>query len=135
MLKKAKSTSPRAAAKSAAKPAASARSQSGHMLTDRIMMMQQTIGNQAVQRMVAGELSSSVLIRIQRIISEQLGVEEQEVAPEASFVHDLGADAADMTELAMAFEQEFAVQISDEQMERAATVRDAAALISSLAKG
>jgi len=49
--------------------------------------------------------------RVKKIIAEQLGVEEDDVTPEASFVDDLGADSLDLVELVMAFEEEFSVEI------------------------
>ena len=63
--------------------------------------------------------------RIKKIIAEQLGVDEDEVVPEASFVDDLGADSLDTVELVMAFEEEFGVEIPDDQAETIVTVGDA----------
>ena len=63
--------------------------------------------------------------RVKKIIAEQLGVEEGEVTPEASFVEDLGADSLDTVELVMAFEKEFDVDIPDEEAEKLRTVGDA----------
>ncbi|MBI4401500.1 MAG: acyl carrier protein [Nitrospirae bacterium] len=60
--------------------------------------------------------------RIKKIIAEQLGVEEDEVVPEASFVDDLGADSLDTVELVMAFEEEFDIEIPDEDAEKILTV-------------
>lgn len=60
--------------------------------------------------------------RIKKIIAEQLGVEEDEVVPEASFVEDLGADSLDTVELVMAFEEEFDIEIPDEDAEKILTV-------------
>ncbi|MBM4132974.1 MAG: acyl carrier protein [Nitrospira sp.] len=60
--------------------------------------------------------------RIKKIIAEQLGVEEEEVVPEASFVDDLGADSLDTVELVMAFEEEFDIEIPDEDAEKILTV-------------
>ncbi|MFM8552327.1 MAG: acyl carrier protein [Nitrospiraceae bacterium] len=60
--------------------------------------------------------------RIKKIIAEQLGVEEDEVVPEASFVDDLGADSLDTVELVMAFEDEFDIEIPDEDAEKILTV-------------
>ncbi len=56
--------------------------------------------------------------RVKKIIIEQLGVEEDEVSPEASFVEDLGADSLDTVELVMAFEEEFDIEIPDEDAEK-----------------
>lgn len=60
--------------------------------------------------------------RIKKIIAEQLGVEEEEVVPEAKFVDDLGADSLDTVELVMALEEEFDVEIPDEDAEKIQTV-------------
>ena len=63
--------------------------------------------------------------RIKSIIAEQLGVKPEEVTPEASFIDDLGADSLDTVELIMALEEEFGVEIPDEDAEKMATVGDA----------
>lgn len=63
--------------------------------------------------------------RVKEIIVEQLGVEEEQVTPEASFIDDLGADSLDTVELIMAIEEEFDVEIPDEEAERIITVKDA----------
>ena len=62
--------------------------------------------------------------RVLKLIAEQLGVTKEEFVPEASFVDDLGADSLDIVELVMAFEEEFGMEISDEDAERIKTVRD-----------
>jgi len=63
--------------------------------------------------------------RVKSIIVEQLGVDADEVQPEASFVEDLGADSLDTVELIMAFEEEFGVEISDDDAEKIRKVKDA----------
>ncbi|MBI5599674.1 MAG: acyl carrier protein [Deltaproteobacteria bacterium] len=63
--------------------------------------------------------------RVKKIIVDQLGVSEDEVKDEASFVEDLGADSLDTVEMVMAFEEEFAIEIPDEDAEKIKTVRDA----------
>ena len=63
--------------------------------------------------------------RVKKIIAEQLGVEEDEVTPEASFVEDLGADSLDTVELVMALEEEFGLEIPDEDADKLKTVGDA----------
>ncbi|HLC27177.1 MAG TPA: acyl carrier protein [bacterium] len=68
---------------------------------------------------------ASVEERVKEIIMEQLGVEADEVTPEASFIEDLGADSLDTVELVMAFEEEFDLEIPDEDAEKITTVRDA----------
>lgn len=63
--------------------------------------------------------------RVKEIILEQLGVEEDEVTPGASFIDDLGADSLDTVELVMAFEEEFDIEIPDDEAEKIVTVKDA----------
>ena len=63
--------------------------------------------------------------KIKSIIAEQLGVKADEVTPEASFIDDLGADSLDTVELIMALEEEFSVEIPDEEAEKMTTVGDA----------
>jgi acyl carrier protein len=67
--------------------------------------------------------------RVKSIIVEQLGVEEDEVTMEASFTDDLGADSLDIVELVMAFEEEFGIEIPDEDAEKIGTVKDAVSYI------
>jgi acyl carrier protein len=67
----------------------------------------------------------SVEAKVQGIIAEQLGVDEKEVTESASFIDDLGADSLDTVELVMAFEEEFDIEISDEDAEEITTVADA----------
>ena len=66
--------------------------------------------------------------RVKKIIAEQLGVEEDEVTSEASFVEDLGADSLDTVELVMALEEEFGIEIPDEDAEKILTVGKALGL-------
>lgn len=63
--------------------------------------------------------------RVKRVIAEQLGVAEVDVKPEASFADDLGADSLDEIELVMAIEDEFAIEISDDDAEKVRTVKQA----------
>ena len=72
--------------------------------------------------------------KVKKIISEQLGVPEADVKPEASFVNDLGADSLDTVELVMALEEEFGVEIPDEDAEKIATVQNAIDYITAKAK-
>jgi len=78
---------------------------------------------------------ASVEERVKQIIVEQLGVEESEVTPNASFVDDLGADSLDTVELVMAFEEAFEIEIPDEDAEKIRTVKDAVDYINAHAKG
>ncbi|MGQ9512545.1 MULTISPECIES: acyl carrier protein [Thermodesulfitimonas] len=70
-------------------------------------------------------MSSSIFQKVKQIIIQQLGVEEDEVTMDASFVDDLGADSLDLVELVMAFEEEFEMEIPDEDAEKIRTVGDA----------
>jgi acyl carrier protein len=63
--------------------------------------------------------------RLKKIIVDQLGVDEAEVVPNASFVEDLNADSLDLVELIMSLEEEFKIQISDEDAEKITTVQEA----------
>lgn len=65
-----------------------------------------------------------VFDRVRDIVVEELGVEPEEVTPEASFLDDLGADSLDIVELIMAFEEEFDMEIPDEQAENINTVQN-----------
>jgi acyl carrier protein len=71
------------------------------------------------------EPMSEIADKIKRIVVEHLGVDEDKVTPEASFIDDLGADSLDTVELVMAFEEEFDVEIPEDAAEKIATVKDA----------
>ena len=68
---------------------------------------------------------SDVAERVKKIVVEHLGVEEDKVTENASFIDDLGADSLDLVELVMAFEEEFGIEIEDEVQENIRTVGDA----------
>ncbi|OGR25210.1 MAG: acyl carrier protein [Desulfuromonadales bacterium GWD2_54_10] len=68
---------------------------------------------------------STIEKRVKEIVAEQLGVDESQVTNEASFMDDLGADSLDTVELVMALEEEFDIEISDENAEKIMTVQDA----------
>ena len=70
-------------------------------------------------------MSESIEEKVKKIIAEKVGVDISEVKPEASFVDDLGADSLDLVELIMSMEEEFDVEISDEDAEKIVTVKDA----------
>jgi len=76
----------------------------------------------------------AVADKVKSIIVEQLGVDEEEVTPDASFVDDLGADSLDTVELVMAFEEEFGIEIPDDAAEKIQTVGDAIGFIKTNAK-
>jgi len=73
--------------------------------------------------------TSTVYDRLKGIITEQLGVDEEEITPKASFVDDLNADSLDLVELIMSLEEEFGLEISDEDAEKILTVQDATTYI------
>jgi acyl carrier protein len=77
---------------------------------------------------------SSVADKVKSIIVEQLGVDEEEVTADASFVEDLGADSLDVVELVMAFEEEFGLEIPDEEAEKITRVKEAVEYIENKAK-
>jgi acyl carrier protein len=68
---------------------------------------------------------SDIATRVKSIIVDKLGVDENEVTPEASFTNDLGADSLDTVELIMEFEKEFSLSIPDDEAEKIGTVGDA----------
>ena len=68
---------------------------------------------------------SSIEERVKKIVVEQLGVKPEEASPEASFVDDLGADSLDTVELVMALEEEFDIEIPDEEAEKIRTIQQA----------
>jgi acyl carrier protein len=70
-------------------------------------------------------MAASTYERLKKIVVEQLGVDEEDVKPEASFVDDLNADSLDLVELIMSLEEEFGAEISDEDAENIRTVQDA----------
>ena len=72
--------------------------------------------------------------KVKKIIVDQLGVTEEEVKSESTFVDDLGADSLDMVEMVMALEEEFNIEIPDEDAEKIKTVKDAVDYISKKAK-
>ena len=74
-------------------------------------------------------MAGDVEAKVREIISEQLGVAADEVTPEASFIEDLGADSLDIVELVMALEEEYRIEISDEDAEKIRTVKDVVSYI------
>lgn len=68
---------------------------------------------------------ASIAERVKQIVAEQLGVDDDQVTNEASFMEDLGADSLDTVELVMALEEEFDIEISDEDAEKIQSVQDA----------
>lgn len=72
---------------------------------------------------------ASIEEKVKQIVAEQLGVEEDQVTGAAAFMDDLGADSLDTVELVMALEEEFDIEISDEDAEKIATVQDAISYI------
>ena len=79
-------------------------------------------------------MAKSVDEKVKEIIVEQLGVEEDDVTPTAKFIEDLGADSLDTVELVMAFEEEFGIEIPDEDAEKITRVKEAIDYIEKNAK-
>ena len=77
----------------------------------------------------------AVTEKVKSIIVEQLGVDEEEITLDASFVDDLGADSLDTVELVMAFEEEFKIEIPDKDAEKITRVKEAVEYIEANAKG
>lgn len=73
--------------------------------------------------------TTEIEARVKKIVAEQLGVKEDEITPDASFVDDLGADSLDTVELVMALEEEFETEIPDEDAEKIVTMKDAVAYV------
>ncbi|MFM1760099.1 MAG: hypothetical protein RLY75_1370, partial [Pseudomonadota bacterium] len=82
-----------------------------------------------------GELMDNIEQRVKKIVAEQLGVAEAEIKNESSFVNDLGADSLDTVELVMALEDEFGIEIPDEEAEKITTVQLAIDFAQSKAQG
>ncbi len=76
-------------------------------------------------------MSKEISSKVKKIVADHLGVEEEKVVDEASFIDDLGADSLDTVELVMAFEEEFGSEISDSDAEKILTVGDAIKFIES----
>ena len=92
-------------------------------------------GEVRAERLAYEEDSMAVADKVKSIIVEQLGVDEEEVTPDASFVDDLGADSLDTVELVMAFEEEFGIEIPDEDAEKITRVKEAIDYIEAHGKG
>jgi acyl carrier protein len=83
---------------------------------------------------MASDGKKEVVEKVKQLISEQLGVDEAEVTPSASFVDDLGADSLDQVELVMALEEAYDLEISDADAEKILTVQDAISYVDKHAK-
>jgi len=77
------------------------------------------------------KMATASFEEVKKVVVEQLGVDESEITPEASFVDDLGADSLDLVELIMSLEEQFDVEIPDEEAEKIKTVKDAISYIES----
>ncbi len=80
-------------------------------------------------------LTEEQLLRLRKIVADRLGVDEAQIVPEASFVEDLNADSLDLVELIMSLEEEFGIQIPDEDAEKIRTVGDAIAYLEDRLEG
>lgn len=79
-------------------------------------------------------MMATVQPKVKEVIVEQLGVDPERVKPEASFIDDLGADSLDIVELVMAMEEEFGIEIPDEDAEKLKTVGDVASYLNAKGK-
>ncbi len=79
-------------------------------------------------------MSKDVSATVKKIVADHLGVDEEKITEEASFIDDLGADSLDTVELVMAFEEEFGAEISDNEAEKILTVGDAVKFIEAKVK-
>lgn len=70
-------------------------------------------------------MAATVVDRVKKIVVEQLGVKEEDISPDSSFVDDLGADSLDTVELVMALEEEFGIEIQDDEAEKITTIQQA----------
>lgn len=93
------------------------------MLDCRFLSRPDRVG--AIKRKLERRNGMNIEERVKGIIVEQLGVDQNEVTPTASFADDLGADSLDLVELVMALEEEFKIEINDEEAEKIKTVQDA----------
>nr|YP_009398928.1 acyl carrier protein [Cliftonaea pectinata]ARW68137.1 acyl carrier protein [Cliftonaea pectinata] len=84
--------------------------------------------------MSISETDSNIFEKVRNIVAQQLGVDEQQVTLEANFANDLGADSLDTVELVMAIEEEFNIQIPDEDAEKIATLNQAVKFIEQAVK-
>ncbi|HEX3036742.1 MAG TPA: acyl carrier protein [Thermodesulfobacteriota bacterium] len=84
---------------------------------------------------MAPQIEQEIVGKVRKMVAIQLGKSEEEVSPEASFIEDLGADSLDLVELVMAMEDEFGLEVSDEDAERMITVQDAINYILERKKG
>jgi acyl carrier protein len=92
-----------------------------------IELMQTSAARHPRRRPAGGNqntMAEEIETKVREIISEQLGVAVDEVTPEASFIEDLGADSLDIVELVMALEEQYGMEISDEDAEKIRTVKD-----------
>ena len=76
-------------------------------------------------------MSDDIKGKVKKIVADHLGIEEEKVTEEASFIDDLGADSLDTVELVMALEEEFELEIADEEAEKISTVEEAVNYINS----
>ena len=84
---------------------------------------------------MAPQIEQEIVGKVRKMVATQWGKSEEEVSPDASFIEDLGADSLDLVELVMAMEDEFGLEVSDEDAERMITVQDAINYILERKKG
>lgn len=95
------------------------------MKVESVGALQYNTARSVIEKIRGIDQMSSIEERVKKIVIEQLGVKEEEVTKDASFVDDLGADSLDTVELVMALEEEFETEIPDEDAEKITTVAEA----------
>src|SRR5262245_32228140 len=94
-----------------------------------ILLLAASIQSLELKFLLEELMAESIEEKVKQIIVDELGVDESEVTPNARFIDDLGADSLDTVELVMRFEEEFGIEIPDEEAEKIQSVRDAMAYI------
>ena len=101
----------------------------GNAVAQAASLQSRETGTLSMEQEKVKKMSGDIADRVKKIVVEHLGVEEEKVVENASFIDDLGADSLDTVELVMAFEEEFGCEIPDDAAEKILTVKDAITFI------